>query len=543
MTGGRSIRLGVLCGMLLILGLLAGSAVADEQVVGRPGLTVVVPDSALEPGTETTIQVYLANEGRLSRSGLSDYVERVKTARATRLTVDGRGAPLTVETGAYPVGDVPPGTTGPIPIEVTVPDDARPGTYELPVRLSYVYTTIVTYDASGGTVTNVEHSDASVNRRSSLDVTIEKESRFDLTTVDSMVQAGGSGNVTVALANTGTKPADGAELTLSSADSSLTFANGASTATVQVDRLAPGATKQYPVEVTAADDTASRPVAVTGTVAYEDSDGVARDSRTLRTGLRLRPEQDLSLAINGTAAAGREEAITARVTNRGPDTVREPTLAFDPPDGAVTLETREFALPALAPGESETVQFDVSAGDDAAQGARPLSGTVEYDNDAGDRVTSDPLQGRFEIGPHRDVFAVDPVNTSVVAGQGGTVTLRVTNRESERLESIEAKAFATDPLSLTDDSAFVPALDPGESATITIGVGAPGSAPRKAYPIGLDFQYETAAGTTELSDTHRVGVGITAPETGDGLDLGGSVPLAVAGLVVVVLVAWVVRRR
>jgi len=113
MIGGRRAAAGI--GLFLVLALLAGTAVADEQVVGRPGITVIAPDASLEPGTETTLEVYLANEGQLFRSGLSDYVERVKTARATRLAVEEDGAPLTVETGAYPVGDVPPGTTGPTP--------------------------------------------------------------------------------------------------------------------------------------------------------------------------------------------------------------------------------------------------------------------------------------------------------------------------------------------------------------------------------------------------------------------------------------------
>jgi hypothetical protein len=543
MTQRPPTRLAVAVGMLLALGLLAGSAVADEQVVGRPGITVVVPDATLEPGTETTIDVYLANEGQLFRSGLSDYVERVKTARATRLSVDRGDAPLTVETSVYPVGEVPPGTTGPIPIEVTIPEDATPGEYELPVRLSYVYTSIVTYDASGSTVTDVEFADAKVNRRATLDVEIESQSRFDLTTVGVAVQTGGSGNVTLELTNTGTEPASDAELTLTSADSSLTFAGGASTATVHVDRLAPDASRRFTVDVTAADNTATRPVALAGTVAYEDPDGVARDSQSLRTGIALRPEQDLALTMNGTARVGRERTITARVTNRGPDTVRDPTLTFGAPDGALTLGTTEYALPRLAPGESASVEVEVSVGDDAAQGPRPLSGQVEYRNDAGNRVASDDLHGQFAVGPHRDVFAVEAVNASVPAGQGGTVTLRITNQEPEQLGAIEAKAFATDPLSLTDDTAFVPALDPGESAMITVGVGAPGSATRKSYPIGIDFQYETADGTTELSDTARVGVTIANAASREGPGLGGSLWLLVPVAVAVAIAVWLRRRR
>jgi hypothetical protein len=543
MTRRPRVRVAVAIGALLVLGLLAGSAAADEQVVGRPGITVVVPDATLEPGTETTIDVYLANEGQLFRSGLSDYVERVKTARATTLSVDAGEAPLTVETGAYPAGEVPPGTTGPIPIEVTVPEDATPGTYELPVRFSYVYTSIVTYDASGSTVTDVEFADASVNRRTTIDVEIESQSQFDLTTVDAAVQTGGSGNVTLELANTGTEPARDAELTLTSADSSLAFADGASTATVHVDRLAPDASRRFTVDVTAADNTATRPVALTGTVAYEDPDGVARDSRPLRTGIALRPEQDLALTMNGTARVGRERSVTARVTNRGPDTIRDPTLTFDAPDGAVTLATTEFALPRLAPGESATVDVDVSVGDDAAQGARPLAAQVAYRNDAGNRVTSDDLQGQFAVGPHRDAIAVEAVDASVPAGGSGTVTLRITNQDPEQLRAIEGKAFATDPLSLTDDTAFVEALDPGESATITVGVDAPGSATRKSYPIGIDFQYETTDGTTELSDTARVGVAIANPAPREGPGLGGSpwllLPVVIAGA----LAVWLIRRR
>jgi hypothetical protein len=119
----------------------------------------------------------------------------------------------------------------------------------------------------------------------------------------------------------------------------------------------------------------------------------------------------------------------------------------------------------------------------------------------------------------------------------------VTNTGDEPLSEVSVKTYFTDPLDSGDDEAFVPALDPGESATVEVAASAGGDALTKQYPVSVDVQYTTPDGDTELSNTHRVAVDVVeASGRGDGLPV--SLPV-VGGLALaaVAAVGVVVRRR
>jgi uncharacterized membrane protein len=178
--------------------------------------------------------------------------------------------------------------------------------------------------------------------------------------------------------------------------------------------------------------------------------------------------------------------------------------------------------------------------DAASAGRQQFSFDVTYQNEQGDDRTSSTLRRAVDVGAHQDRFTVEPVEATLDRGGSDTVTLRVTNNGAERLTEVSVKTYFTDPLGSSDDEAFVPALDPGESAEIQVAASAGGDALTKQYPVSVDVQYTMPDGDTELSNTHTVAVSVVEPEDGGG---GLPLPLVVGAVAVVGLGAVVWRRQ
>jgi uncharacterized repeat protein (TIGR01451 family) len=533
---------------LLILGLLlvgaSGVATADEQVIGRPTVEVFAPDNELQPGEETTVQVYVSNEGELRRSGISSFVERVTTARGTTLEVEAGSSPIQVDTERYPVGSVPIGTAGPFPIEVTVPENATPGTYSLPVRVRYRYTSLISYDLGPGGPANVEYQIADYSRRQGLAVRVADIAQFEITGVESSAQIDDTGEMAVTVRNTGTAPARNAQLTLRSPSDELTFGSESREADNYIGRLGPGQTTTVTGTVALTEDAKTRPYTLSGTVNYDDTDGVRQESETLTGSLTPRDEQTFAIEdVRSSLRVGAEGEFSGTVVNRGPGPVEQPVIVLVSTGETITATEGEYALSSLQSGERAAFTFDADVADTADPGPRQFDLRVRYRNEDGDQRESDTIDARVNITDRRDEFDVSLADADLALEPGGTtaLVLSIRNDADERLENIELKAYPNDPLSSSDDTAFVDSLGANETTELTVALGAAGDATAKTYPLSMDLQYVDASGETELSESYTVGVPVTSPpDTGDNR---GLVPLIGIALVVLLAVGYLWRRR
>ncbi|MFB6280959.1 MAG: COG1361 S-layer family protein [Haloferacaceae archaeon] len=529
--------------LLVVAALVAvggAAAVAGAQssgdVSGHPEIEVLATGATFDPGTEADLSLTLSNAGYLRRGGPSEYENRVTTARGTVLRIDDSGVPIDVPEGPIAVGEVPRGTTSVGPVAVTVPENVTPGTYRVPVELSYAYTGHVEYGSVGGPT----YDDFERTERRYVTIRIDDGARFAVVGTSAGAQVGDEASLSVTLANVGTEAARGARVALSSPSDELTFGSGSGASTAYVGRWPAGERRTVEYTVALREDAALRDYALDAEVRYDDADGIARTSEPLSVGLS--PARAQSFALRGTEAAlrvGEEGRFAGRLVNRGPAVARDPVVVFRAPGSGITAESREYALPDLAPGESAAFAFDVTVTEEASAGARQVNVTVRYRNGRGDERTGEGLVRRVAVGPARDRFVVEPVNRTVAAGSTTALRLRVTNNGDEPLRNVEAKAFARDPLDSGDDEALVPRLAPGESATITVGLSAADDALTKTYPLSLDFQYELPDGDTAVSRTYTVPVAVRRTGGGSGLPfaLVGAGGLALVGGAV----AW--RRR
>ncbi|WP_251343840.1 COG1361 S-layer family protein [Haloplanus halophilus] len=530
----------LLLAALVVVGAVAATGVAAGQsssgtVIGRPDIDVFTSTTEVEPGTRTELDLVLSNDGRLSRGGPAQYEDRVTTARGVSIDVEDGETPFEINTGRVAVGDVPRGTTTADPVSITVPEDVEPGRYRVPVTVSYAYTVSVEYSAVG----SPQYNDLTRETTTYVTLRVRDQPQFEVVDTEATAQIGDTGTLSVELRNDGTRPAGDASVVLTSPTDELTFGSGSESSTGYVGAWEPGTNETVEYTVSFADDAALRNYSLTASVEYEDTDGIARTSNPMAVGLHPEREQAFALRdADATLRVGEEGTFSGTVVNRGPDTARGPVVEFRSTNPNVNVESHEYALETLAPDESGEFEFDVAISDGASATTQQFNVSVRYRNDRGDVRRSDALEHRVVVAPPRDRFDVEAVNRTVVAGETTTLDIRVTNRGDEPLRDIEAKAFVQSPLASGDDEAIVPALDPGETATITVGLSTSANALEKRYPVSLDFQYELPDGDTQVSGSYRMPVTVERRQSG-GLPF---LPITV-GAVAVVGLGLLVRYR
>jgi hypothetical protein len=364
---------------------------------------------------------------------------------------------------------------------------------------------------------------------------------FEVVSSSTDVQVGGTGTVSVTLENTGANASE-AVVTVQSLSGDITFGRSAN-ATQFVGEWPVGARRTVTVNATASNRTDIRSYPFRVSVAYDDADGDRSRAGPFTVGVTPRPEQAFDITnASSTLRVGSEGTVTARVTNRGPQNVSNAVVRLVSQGQNLNPQETEAAVGRLPAGESANVSFPVEVTDSAAAGQRQFSFVVEYDNQNGDTRRSGRLDVQVRIGPQREAFTVERANATVDAGSSGTVTLNVTNNLGMTVSNINAKAYADDPLSISTSEAYIPQLRPNETAQIAFDVSASGSANEGQYPLSVDFEYETAAGESKLSQTYEIPVRVAAAEGGGILSsLGLTVGL---GAVLVLLgVGWVWSRR
>lgn len=530
----------------LLAGLLVVSAVASipgtvggqqvpqtgqesGQVIGSPDLSFATSTGELAPGATTEMSIAVTNRGEIRQAGPERHQQRVTTARGVTLTVDDDDAPIDVAAGTISVGNVPDGTVPTDPVEVSVANDAEPGTYEVPIEYEYQYTRVASY-GPGGT----EYRDRTRSTTGELEVQVRDQPRFAVVDVDSAAQVGGSGDVALTLQNTGDETATDASVTLASQSASLSFDAGAESATADVGEWGAGENRTVTVSATTARGSPGRSYATELTVEYTDPSGIDRTTSPRKLGIPVADEQTFAFEdVDAQLRVGEEGTVSGTITNTGPQTANNVVVQYA--DNASTLVPvdESAAVGALEPGESATFSLPIEVVSEARAGSKSVSFAARYRNANGDRGQYANLDVVADVAPERDQFTAALQNRTIDAGDSRAVTVEIANNMNQTASDVEARLFAEDPLDAGDDNeGFIESIDAGETVTLAYQLEASSSAtPGRTYPVSMDFRYDDERGNSHLSNQVRIPVDVTESE-GGGLPLGvfAAVGLALVGV-------------
>ena len=593
----RSNTTWVLCALLFLsFGLVAvapagaqgAGIVGDSIVIGEPEIEVSVTDNTLEAGKEVDLTVTLSNSGELTVGGPEQYQDRVKTARNVRVSIDEEEleAPLDVKTGTVVLGDLRDGEPRTATFRVETEEDADPGRYTVPVRLEYDSTRIVEYfrTRTGRGITNpryMDERDETVVREA--EIVFESEPRFEaVSSTVSGLYAGDTGVFELTIRNTGDETARDATVRLETGSSEVSFGPlsnpresagvsfsgtgaGSQDGGVEYDLvegesgqelvpsgsegsgasgsdLAPGESKTVSVRMNAGSETVPGSYPVSARVEYFNENGVEEVSNRIQTHVEVGEERRFSiddLQTERLRVNENDAVVRGTVVNTGTATAHNAVVTVST-EGPIRATGPESAVGDLEPDGSAEVRFDLAVGEDAEPGRRSLTFGVKYENDNGDlRSLDSPVRKTVTVGEEVETFEVVGVNTSIEAGGTGTVEIEVRNNDDYTVEDANAKVFLNDPLSSSDNSAFLGNMEAGETKTAVFRVSATGDAIAKEYDASLEVRYDDRSGDTELDDDLSFGVPVS--ESSGGLPL----PFVVAGVAVVLAsgAVFVYQRR
>ncbi len=523
--------------------------------------SVSVPDDA-EPGTydvQVTVEydyysyVSEASGSRDRESETRTYDVQVKIEESARLDVtdvdtttrvDGTGTvELTVANNgsatardatlslASPSADLTLGQSASAEryVEQWEPDEQRTFTYRLSAAQTaesepYPFTLTADYELGSG--------ESRTSQPVTVEVTPEPEQEFTVSSIDSTVPVGDSGDYTVTLRNDGSETLTDASVQLTSQNPDITFGQSNS-ASQYVEEWESGAERTLTFDARAGDGAERRNYTVDATVEYDRPDDSATHRQDVSLSLRPAAEQTFAVdTVDADLEVGDDGTLSAELTNTGPRTAEDVVVVWASEQRNVDPIETEYSIGNLDAGESASFDFDVDISDSARSGPRQFTLQTRYTNDDDEQRTGDSMNVRAEVAPERDEFDVAIRSANVSAGDGTELTVEITNAKNQTLSDIKAKIFADSPISANDDEAFVDELSPGESREITFSISAGSSALSKPYPVSMDFQYDEADGDTVTSDTYNIPVEV------EGSSGGGS-PLVLIGVAVVLIVAAV----
>lgn len=493
---------------------IVGVAAAQDQsqfVRGEPGLSVFAPEPVLEPGETNQLDLQIANDGTL-RTGTEAQRQEVTTARAVRVEVDERGAPFTIETERQSIGSVPDSDVRTVPIAVRVPSDADPGTYRLNVYLRYSYVSMS--DPSGV----IQERTRRMTR--TVEVEIRERPRFDLRTVESDVQVGGSGTVAIAVENHGEEPATDVTVSLEPTSANVGFGE-AQRDTAPIDRLGAGNTTVVEYDLDVRPGTTVRNYSFDGTVAFTDPEGLRGVEDGLSVAMAPADEQEFDLEVTeSTLRVGEAGTITGTVRNDGPAAVEDVAVGL----GNATLEPRggPYAVGELESGESTAFTLGVAVPEGIEAVPQRVQLATAYRTGDGRDVTAvDPVSVRID----EQEFDVEVTDSTLRVGETGVITGTVRNDGPVAVEAVTLTLGegVFEPRSRTY---AVGDLETGESAEFRFRALVPEGVDATPQRIDVATTYRTAA-DQERSVTEPVRVPIA--DRRDAVTVTAADPTFVAG--------------
>ncbi|SMO35775.1 COG1361 S-layer family protein [Halorubrum cibi] len=508
------------CGVALVLLVLTGAtagigAAQDEgqYVRGEPDLRVYVPEPTLTPGSTAELTVQVANDGEV-HSGAVTQREVVTTARSVTVEIEDDDVPFTVETRRKSIGTIADGDVRDVPITVTTPEDVERAEYTLDVRLRYSHTS--QYAPRSNVV-----QERSRTVSEPIDVVVDDGPAFDLRTVRSDVQVGGSGTLTTEVTNRGEETARDVTVELETTSDDLRLGE-TDRNTAHVDRLDPGenATLRYEADVRSG--TTLRDLAVTGRVEFTDSNGV-RDARTgMIVGVRPKPEQAFSVSMtDATFRVGGTGIVRGEIRNDGPVDASDVVLALD--GTRLGAPNATYGIGDLAVGESAAFRFRGTVPTEAEAVPRRFEVTTRYRTRAdGERTSESWIY--VPIDPRQD-FRVSVTDSSLRVGETGTV--RGTIRNAGPVDARNVVVSLGDaPFAPRDPTYAIGDLDVDESATFRFRGTVPSDSDAVPQQVSVTTRYRDPGDTEGTSEDPVV---VSIAERREAVDVTAVEPRFAAG--------------
>ena len=400
--------------LMLLLALLAvpGSAAGAKYLYGNPELSATIAGTnEFAPGAETGLTVIISNSGlnthKIAIPSLPPD-DLPNTAKLVTVALKSDDAPFTVKTDPQFLSDIMGGAALPATFNVKVADSAAPGTYTLPLEVTYTYL----QDAEDyGDLLRYNYQKKTETLP--LTVRVTPALRVEVLNVQTRsVNVGTEGYVSMTLKNIGHDAADKAVAKVAR--------NGASPliptdSNAYIGTFAPGETVDVKFKVAVADSAEPQSYPLDIVVAYEDYEGKSTASRPVTIGLPVGGKIDFDVASpTVTLHPGGKSILEVVYRNAGAAKVYSAQARISAVDPFTSSDDTAY-LGDLAPGETATARFEVSIDADATLKNYGIDSEIRYRDDLDNSKISDTMKVQVALEKREGTLFTNPVFLAVIA--------------------------------------------------------------------------------------------------------------------------------
>ena len=347
-----------------------------------------VDDEAIQRQS-APVQGSVAIDTQISRFAITDVGSDVQVGGTgeTELTIENQGSTAIANAygtlagagesgvlfdggvGTVYIGDLAPNDSTTVTVETATESDLSPGAH--PIELA------MTYDDAAGVDRQAQSPTATMD--------ILAGPSFTIDDLDDTLAVGYDGLITGTITNDGPAPVDGPVLIADPASESISIEDSR----YALPDLDPGesATFTYPTDVSGQADAGPRDI--TFNVEYQAGDAILEEGPFRDRVVIDDARDEFSLSVTeGDVTIGETDEVVIEVTNERPETLSNiDALLYT--DSPLSAPNDDAFLPALAPGESAEMTFQVSADDGVMAEPRPVELDFEYETERGSTELSD----------------------------------------------------------------------------------------------------------------------------------------------------------
>ncbi|MDD3934611.1 MAG: CARDB domain-containing protein, partial [Methanoculleus sp.] len=346
--------------LMLLLALLAvpGSAAGAKYLYGNPELSATIAGTnEFAPGADTSLTVIISNSGlnthKIVGSTIVTPDDLPNTAKLATVALKSNDAPLTVKTDPQFLSDIMGGASRTATFNVKVADSATPGTYTLPLEVTYTY--LQEAEDYGDTL---RYNYQKKTEILPLTVRVTPDLRVEILNVRSeSLNVGTEGYVYLTLKNIGHDTANKAIAKV--------VRNGASPliptdGNAYIGTFEPGETVDVKFKVAVADSAEPQSYPLDVMVAYEDYEEKTVTSRAATIGLPVGGKIAFdAVSPTVTLHPGDKSILEVVYKNTGAAKVYNAQARISAVDPFTSSDDTAY-LGDLAPGETATARFEVS---------------------------------------------------------------------------------------------------------------------------------------------------------------------------------------
>ncbi|KQC04475.1 MAG: S-layer protein [Methanoculleus sp. SDB] len=253
-------------------------------------------------------------------------------------------------------------------------------------------------------------------------------------------------------------------------------------------------------------------------------------SKTVEIPLNIRVTSEVSLDITDVRTrylnVGTEGYLTLTIMNTGFENARHAVVKIARNGNSPLVPTDSSVyIGDFASSAATESTFKIAVSSDAEEEFYPLNVYMEYEDAAGDAMTSDTKTIGIPVGGKID-FEVISAPSEISPGEKAVIEVVYRNSGAAPVYNAQARISAVDPFSSNDDTAFLGDIAPGETVKARFVVTTDAAATIKSYGLDSEIRYRDALDNSQISETMKVVVNVV-PQSGAMTALSNPVVIAI----------------